>query len=420
MNGQAKPNPSRLSDVEVGHASRETTSSEHAVSQRHRVNRRSDDAARHQSIANRTERTLRDEDWDPTNLGQAASLESTESTYGYAPSSRGAIAHSGEHELRLPLRAQSEPPPCDRTLAYDRAELSRLLEATERSSVDASAVPENATTRLANTAETVRPPTSVRRGEPTATASRASREAPSPMLARDNEEPTRAYQRDRLSAPHDEIADHPSRRSDPNTPTRPAPGIRAGSPELELSRIPRLRDAMTLAISVDEPQISEIDAPATQPAGTLPPTRTRSRFAPILVLSGLVGLFAAGTALPAPTLQAFKTTVARAVTMATSTARGHVGASTTVASSERLVEIDLSILPLDAKVTLDGRPISNPLRIAYPFSNKKHELRAEAPQHESRILQLTFERDIQIELSLPPLAASKVSPNPTAKSTPLP
>jgi hypothetical protein len=177
---------------------------------------------------------------------------------------------------------------------------------------------------------------------------------------------------------------------------------------------------MALAIPVEEPRLSEVDAPVTQPAGTVPRARTMSRVTPALALFGLIGLFVAGATLPVPALVTLRTKIAERATTATSTLRERLGAPTIVTQSERLVELDLSISPPDAKVTLDGHPISNPLRIAYPYSNRKHELRAEAPQHESRTLQLTFERDVQVELSLPRLAATTVPTNPTAGSTPLP
>jgi hypothetical protein len=377
MNRQARPSPSRFDGAESKRSTREATSAEHAVSQRHRINGRDEGEER-------------------------------------------AVAYSGQHELKLPLHAPSEPPPCDRTIAYDREELSRLLEATEGIPAIPSSFPTKAPPPTLNTAETIRPPSSMKAyaqkaPDPEATLNPLAHAAPL-----GNEEPTRAYDRARLSDPLDDAADHPSRRSNPNAPTRPAPGIRNATAELELGRIPPLRNAMSLAMSIEAPRIEELDAPATQPAGFAPKVKPRPTITPILAISGLIGLFAAGTVLPVPSLFALRNKLVSSTTSAFAAVRGETDPQTSSHPAGQLVELNLSILPPQATVYLDGRTISNPLRIAYPADSKKHELRAEAPGHESRRLQLTFERDIQVELSLTQLPASKVSPEAATESSSLP
>jgi hypothetical protein len=68
----------------------------------------------------------------------------------------------------------------------------------------------------------------------------------------------------------------------------------------------------------------------------------------------------------------------------------------------RLIELSITVDPPHAQVFLDGRVASNPLRVAYPADDSQHELRAEAPGHQSRTKVIKFERDITVVLALAP------------------
>ncbi|MCU0683713.1 MAG: protein kinase [Polyangiaceae bacterium] len=66
------------------------------------------------------------------------------------------------------------------------------------------------------------------------------------------------------------------------------------------------------------------------------------------------------------------------------------------------VELRVSTSPVDARVYLDGRPLGDsPLRLTLPRGGE-HELRLEAPGHQTLSRRLSFERDVMVEFMLTP------------------
>jgi hypothetical protein len=67
----------------------------------------------------------------------------------------------------------------------------------------------------------------------------------------------------------------------------------------------------------------------------------------------------------------------------------------------RLIDLHVEVDPKDARLYLDGRAASNPLRVAYPADDANHIIRAEAEGREARELHLKLDRDVSVVLGLP-------------------
>jgi len=68
-----------------------------------------------------------------------------------------------------------------------------------------------------------------------------------------------------------------------------------------------------------------------------------------------------------------------------------------------LVSISISVSPADARLTLDGTPVSNPLVLQRRPDKLSHELVAEAPGHSALKRTVQLDRDLTVMLGLAPL-----------------
>jgi hypothetical protein len=74
------------------------------------------------------------------------------------------------------------------------------------------------------------------------------------------------------------------------------------------------------------------------------------------------------------------------------------------------VSISISVSPADARLTLDGVTVSNPLVMKRRPDNRPHELVAEAAGHQSLKRSLSFERDLTVMMGLAPQPQAATSP----------
>ncbi|MGE5785582.1 MAG: hypothetical protein ACM3ZE_13375, partial [Myxococcales bacterium] len=84
-----------------------------------------------------------------------------------------------------------------------------------------------------------------------------------------------------------------------------------------------------------------------------------------------------------------------------------------------LVAVSISVTPADAKLTLDGAPITNPFTVQRRSDRQPHLLVAEAPGHVSLERSVQFERDLTVMLALAPkpqVAAPPVAEAPTPEA----
>jgi hypothetical protein len=68
--------------------------------------------------------------------------------------------------------------------------------------------------------------------------------------------------------------------------------------------------------------------------------------------------------------------------------------------SKRMVEISIEVEPPQAKLFLDGRETSNPLKVSIQADNVLHEIRGESAGHLPKTHRLKFDRDVSIVLGL--------------------
>lgn len=76
----------------------------------------------------------------------------------------------------------------------------------------------------------------------------------------------------------------------------------------------------------------------------------------------------------------------------------------------RLIQLEVSVDPPQAKLYLDKREASNPLKISYPADGEMHEFSATAPGFQSRSYRIKFDRDVSVFFGLMPT----VTPQPEA------
>jgi hypothetical protein len=102
---------------------------------------------------------------------------------------------------------------------------------------------------------------------------------------------------------------------------------------------------------------------------------------------------------------------------ADSTRSGHSGVTPAAVGNQ--ISLSISVSPADAKLTLDGSPVPNPLVIQRPVDKVAHELVAEAPGYQGLKRTIHFERDLTVMLGLAALPASEaVNPEPKAPPEP--
>jgi hypothetical protein len=68
--------------------------------------------------------------------------------------------------------------------------------------------------------------------------------------------------------------------------------------------------------------------------------------------------------------------------------------------SKRMVKISIEVEPPQAKLFLDGRETSNPLKLSIQEDHVLHEIRGESAGHLSKTHRLKFDRDVSIVLGL--------------------
>lgn len=103
-------------------------------------------------------------------------------------------------------------------------------------------------------------------------------------------------------------------------------------------------------------------------------------------------------------LHALQTTIIRGI--APVAAQNHAQAAVAT------VAVSISVSPADAKLTLDGTPITNPYTVQRRSDRQTHLLVAEAPGHISLERNVQFERDLTVMLALAP------KPQPQAVAAP--
>jgi len=81
----------------------------------------------------------------------------------------------------------------------------------------------------------------------------------------------------------------------------------------------------------------------------------------------------------------------------------------------RLIQLEVVVDPPHAKLYLDGREASNPLKISYPADGAVHEFSAVAQGFQSRNYRIKFDRDISVFFGLIPTVPPSVE---GAASTP--
>jgi eukaryotic-like serine/threonine-protein kinase len=84
---------------------------------------------------------------------------------------------------------------------------------------------------------------------------------------------------------------------------------------------------------------------------------------------------------------------------ATATAPQTVSMPSFQARSQQ-VKVQIAVTPADAKLFIDGKPVSNPYFDLHAMDTKLHEVHAEARNHESRTLQRAFAADTELQLAL--------------------
>ncbi|HEU4406839.1 MAG TPA: protein kinase [Polyangiaceae bacterium] len=155
--------------------------------------------------------------------------------------------------------------------------------------------------------------------------------------------------------------------------------------------------------------------PALNPALLAAPPRGRSRRGPLVMGAVLVPLVASGV-WARDALQAGAQRVgARLSGLGATTSAALAPAAPPPASAgpaAEIVELRIDTGAVEAHVSLDGRPLGKtPLRAAVPRGGE-HQLRLEAPGHQALTRRVSLERDVMVELVLPPAAASASPPSP--------
>jgi eukaryotic-like serine/threonine-protein kinase len=92
----------------------------------------------------------------------------------------------------------------------------------------------------------------------------------------------------------------------------------------------------------------------------------------------------------------------------------HASATTASVSSETPVDVSVEIVikPVTAKLTVDGKAVTNPFHLKTLKGDTAHEIRAEAEGYESRTLQAAWDRDRSLDISLVKLEQAANTPPP--------
>jgi hypothetical protein len=132
-----------------------------------------------------------------------------------------------------------------------------------------------------------------------------------------------------------------------------------------------------------------------------PEPQVRSK-RPYLIAGLCVALVAVAIAFQAPLIQGARTLFSSVNRGMDSTRKPTVNTPSVAPE----VSISISVSPADAKLTLDGITVANPLVMKRPADNRPHELVAEAPGHQPLKRSLQFERDLTVMMGLAPVAAA--------------
>ncbi|MGC4067692.1 MAG: hypothetical protein QM784_24190 [Polyangiaceae bacterium] len=131
-----------------------------------------------------------------------------------------------------------------------------------------------------------------------------------------------------------------------------------------------------------------------------PPQRGRKRYWAL----GLVAVVAvAGWTFRAPIVTHSRSLASLVMRGIDSTRGGSTPASPSGVVSR--ISLSISVSPADAKLTLDGVSVPNPLVIQRPVDKVAHELVADAPGYQSLKRTIHFERDLTVMLGLAALPA---------------
>lgn len=326
------------------------------------------------------------------------------------------------------LKSQSEPPPGESTQAYDQRELSRLLVETDPTlaqDVLDRAFSDTSTIQARSTHDnpTVRPPALPPLSETMLPVAHEFRErAPHDTIPDDDEDLTVAYHRPEVPrSPKSEERTVAHNRKPTPTPALPAERAAMTSPPVPHSAIPsptprgrtEPRGANLVENTLVLPNQFELDAdndsshptgPRQRPLSLLPPPSRTSLLTIWLVGTSLLvaGLFGIITAYPErfgqPGLQ-LRAQYERLV-QSVKPAKPRSEKPSKATAKPHLVEISIVAEPLQAKLYLDGRETSNPLKIAYPADDVLHELRAEVVGRPPKVHRLKFDRDVSVVLGL--------------------
>jgi serine/threonine-protein kinase len=197
---------------------------------------------------------------------------------------------------------------------------------------------------------------------------------------------------------------HPPSSSPSLSPPAVSP---SGSPTLTASSTSgvRRRDSVRVEALPPPPLFPE---PSVSTAALFaPPQRSK---VPLLIAAGLfvasVGMFVASAHLfirPASSPEKPRASSAAAETIseppaATATA---APARSAVAPAEAEVQLRVKAAPSSARISIDGSPvIGNPFSGKRPLDGKTHTIRVEAPGHEPKTEEVTFDKDVYISLEL--------------------
>ncbi|HMA93844.1 MAG TPA: hypothetical protein VKP30_14235, partial [Polyangiaceae bacterium] len=75
-------------------------------------------------------------------------------------------------------------------------------------------------------------------------------------------------------------------------------------------------------------------------------------------------------------------------------------------AKSELIDLHVEVVPATARLLLDGREASNPLKISYPADGKTHELRCSADGFKTRVQQVRFDRSVSVLIGLVPLPSA--------------
>ncbi|HMA94356.1 MAG TPA: hypothetical protein VKP30_16810 [Polyangiaceae bacterium] len=304
---------------------------------------------------------------------------------------------------------QSDPPGGS-TRAYDRTELERLLKATdslpsgfpgaskEAQRLADTALLEGGSTQTLPPAPPASPASSA---SPTQSASPLHVASPPNQISTpETDEPTTAYIRPSMSGLLETTLSLGERQQWPAQGNPPAAGsgINGSTTTVGFGGTdPRLQPLVQM---VDAPP-SELTGPAIARRSLMPLRARRSRwtrlvwgFAALLFCLAVITVWGQSRAVrgsaEAPSLR--------------SAWNGLFSSKNSRVASEptRLIQLEVVVDPPQAKLYLDGREASNPLKISYPADGAMHEFAAVAQGFQSRNYRIKFDRDVSVFFGLIP------------------